>query len=133
MRRLHHAHLMSADLEAALRFYIEHFGGEIVADLEFAGARNVFMRVGGAALHFYDQAPGPRGPINHLGMCVDDLDACVAELEAAGHHPRPIVDTGLGRYSMVEGPDGVLLEVFEPPPGLGPEMRAYFGMGDGFS
>ena len=51
-------------------------------------------------------------------MCVDDLDACVAELEAAGHHPRPIVDTGMGRYSMVEGPDGVLLEVFEPPPGL---------------
>jgi len=89
--------------------------------------------VGGAALHFYDQAPGPRGPINHLGMCVDDLDACVAELEAAGHHPRPIVDTGMGCYSMVEGPDGVLLEVFEPPPGLGPEMRAYFGMGDGFS
>lgn len=127
MRRLHHAHLMTGDLDAALRFYTDHFGGEVVADLTFAGARNVFLRVGGAALHFYDQAPAQRGPINHLGMCVDDLDECVAELARAGYHPRPIVDTGMGRYSMVEGPDGVLLEVFEPPPGLGPEMRAYFG------
>ena len=128
MRRLHHAHLMSTDLEAALRFYADHFGGEIVADMDFAGARNVFMRVGGAALHFYDQPPNRRGPVNHLGMCVDDLDACVAELAAAGHHPRPIVDTGMGRYSMVEGPDGVLLEVFEPPPILDAGMRRYFGV-----
>jgi len=127
VRRLHHAHLMTGDLEAALRFYIGHFGGEVVADLTFAGARNVFLRVGGAALHFYDQPPNQRGPINHLGMCVDDLDECVAELAQAGHHPRPIVDTGMGRYSMVEAPDGVLLEVFEPPPGLDAEMRAYFG------
>jgi len=128
VRRLHHVHLMSRDLEAALRFYRDHFGGEVVADLEFAGARNVFMKVGGVALHFYDQEPNRRGPINHLGMCVTDLEICVAELEAAGHHPRPIADTGMGRYSMVEAPDGVLLEVFEPPPGLGPEMRAYFGL-----
>lgn len=127
MRRLHHAHLMTADLETALRFYADHFGGEVVADLTFAGARNVFLRVGGAALHFYEQAPNERGPINHLGMCVDDLDCCVAELEQAGHHPRPIVDTGMGRYSMVEAPDGVLLEVFEPPANLPPELGGYFG------
>ena len=128
MRSLHHTHLMSADVEAAVRFYAEHFGGEVVADLEFAGARNVFMRVGRGAIHFYDQPPNRRGPVNHLGMCVDDLDGCVAELEAAGLRPRPIVDTGMGRYSMVEGPDGVLLEVFEPPAGLDERMRDYFGI-----
>lgn len=131
MRSLHHTHLMAGDLEASLRFYAEHFGGEIVADLEFAGARNVFMRVGSGALHFYDQPPNHRGPINHLGMCVDDLDECVAELEAAGCRPRPVVDTGMGRYSMVEAPDGILLEVFEPPPGLDPEMARYFGIATG--
>ena len=130
MRSLHHAHLMASDLEATLAFYAGHFGGEIVADLEFAGARNVFMRVGTGALHFYDQPPNQRGPINHLGMCVDDLDACVAELAAAGHEPRPIVDTGMGRYAMVEAPDGVLLEVFEPPPGLDGDMQEYFGMAE---
>jgi predicted enzyme related to lactoylglutathione lyase len=128
VRSLHHAHLMASDLDVALAFYIEHFDGEIVADLEFAGARNVFMRIGSGALHFYDQPPNQRGPVNHLGMCVDDLDECVAELAAAGHEPRPTVDTGMGRYAMVEAPDGILLEVFEPPPGLDPELRYYFGM-----
>jgi catechol 2,3-dioxygenase-like lactoylglutathione lyase family enzyme len=128
MRSLHHAHLMSTDLDTALRFYVEHFGGEVVADLDFAGARNVFMRVGRGALHFYDQPPNQRGPINHLGMCVEDLDECVAELAAAGFTPRPIRDTGAGRYAMVEAPDGVLLELFEPPPGLDPKMREYFGL-----
>lgn len=126
MRSFHHAHLMAADLERAVGFYREHFDGEVVADLEFAGARNVFMRIGRGAVHFYDQPPNRRGPVNHLGMCVDDLDECVAGLAAAGHHPRPIVDTGSGRYAMVEGPDGVLLEVFEPPPGLPPALREYF-------
>ena len=48
MCSLHHTHLMSADVESAVRFSTEHFGGEVVADLEFAGARNVFVRVGRA-------------------------------------------------------------------------------------
>jgi catechol 2,3-dioxygenase-like lactoylglutathione lyase family enzyme len=127
VRRLHHTHLMSGDLGAALDFYTAHFGGQVVADLDFAGARNVFMRVGTGALHFYDQSPNRRGPINHLGMCVDDLDDCWSGLVAAGYRPRPIVDAGMGRYAMVEGPDGVLLEVFQPPVDLPPELRAYFG------
>ena len=128
MRSLHHAHLMSADLDRALRFYTEHFGGRVVADLDFAGARNVFMQVGRGALHFYSQPPNQRGPVNHLGMLVEDLDECVAELAAAGHQPRPIRDTGAGRYAMVEAPDGVLLELFEPPPALDADMRDYFGL-----
>jgi hypothetical protein len=61
-------------------------------------------------------------------MCVEDLDACVAGLMEAGYAPRPTVDTGMGRYAMVEAPDGLLLEVFEPPPGLDDRMRAYFGL-----
>ena len=128
MRSLHHAHLMASDLDASIAFYRDHFGGEVVADLEFAGARNVFMQVGGGALHFYDQPPNHRGPVNHLGMCVVDLDDCVAELADAGFAPRPIVDTGAGRYAMVEAPDGLLLELFEPPPGLDERMQAYFGL-----
>jgi catechol 2,3-dioxygenase-like lactoylglutathione lyase family enzyme len=119
---------MSTDLDTALRFYTDHLGGEVVADLDFAGARNVFLRVGRGALHFYDQPPNRRGPINHLGMCVEDLEACVAELTKAGFTPRPIKDTGASRYSMVEAPDGVLLELFEPPPGLDESMRDYFGV-----
>ena len=67
--------------------------------------------------------------MNHLGMCVDDLEECPAGLEAAGHRRRPIVDTGGGRYAMVEAPDGVLLEVFEPPSDLSDLLAGYFGIG----
>ena len=63
-------------------------------------------------------------------MCVDDPEDCLAGLEGAGHHLRPIVDTGSGRFAMVEGPDGVLLEVFEPPPGLPGPLARYSGVDD---
>ena len=32
-------------------------GAVVVADFDYAGARNVFVAVGSGRLHFYDQAP----------------------------------------------------------------------------
>lgn len=129
MRQLHHTHLMAADLDAAVAFYCDVFGGIVVADVDFAGARNVFMAVGGGRLHFYDQPPNHRGPVNHLGMVVDDLEATVADLRQRGFEPRPIKSDPTARYAMVQGPDGVLIEVFEPrAEGLNPVMAAYFGL-----
>jgi predicted enzyme related to lactoylglutathione lyase len=43
---VHHAHLFASDLNAALKFYQDMFGGEILADLNMAGARIVFLAVG---------------------------------------------------------------------------------------
>jgi predicted enzyme related to lactoylglutathione lyase len=40
---VHHAHVFSSDLEAALKFYREMFGAETLADLDLAGARNVTL------------------------------------------------------------------------------------------
>jgi len=42
---IHHAHLFSSNLDAALKFYQEMFEAEILADLDLAGARNVFIGV----------------------------------------------------------------------------------------
>jgi predicted enzyme related to lactoylglutathione lyase len=58
---VHHAHLFASDLDAALKFYQEMFGGKILADLNMAGARNVFVAVGKGRLHFYDQPPKDEG------------------------------------------------------------------------
>ena len=41
-----------------------------------------------------------RRPVERRGPHVDDLDGCVAELEAGGFRPRPVVDTGMGRYGF---------------------------------
>ena len=124
----HHAHLMSRHLDAALGFYRDFLGAEVVADVDLAGARNVLVQLGGGRLNFYDQAPNHRGPINHLGINVVDLPAVVARLEAGGVAvPRGIKVAEQFRYAMVTGPDGVLLELFEFEGDRTPEpLRSYF-------
>ena len=76
MFSLHHVHLMASDIEATIAFWREHFGAVILLDAEFAGARNVFLRIGEGRLHLYAQP-----------------QAC---------------------YAMAQGPDGLLLELFQP-------------------
>jgi catechol 2,3-dioxygenase-like lactoylglutathione lyase family enzyme len=58
---VHHAHLFALNLDETLRFYTEMPGGEIPADLDMAGARNVFVAIGRGRLHFYDQPPKDEG------------------------------------------------------------------------
>ncbi len=119
---------MSRHLDAALGFYRDFLGAEVVADVDLAGARNVLVQLGGGRLNFYDQAPNHRGPINHLGINVVDLPAVVARLEAGGVAvPRGIKVAEQFRYAMVTGPDGVLLELFEFEGDRTPEpLRSYF-------
>ena len=118
--RLHHTHLFASDLEASLNFYRRWFGAEVLADTEFAGARNVLVAIGDGRLNFYDQPPRDRagspvrGAIHHIGVQTDDL-AGLVERMAAGGVPfrKPITSTDRLDYVMVEGPDGVLIELFQ--------------------
>ena len=113
---IHHVHLFASDIEASIRFYCEHFGGEVVLDAELAGARNVFIRVGQGRLHLYDQPPRTeaRGAIHHFGIQTDDVAGAYERLKAAGVSTRkPVTDAGLFAYIMVPAPDGVLIELFE--------------------
>ena len=113
---VHHAHLFASNLDAALKFYQEMFGAEILADLDLAGARNVFIAIGQGRLHFYDQPPRDegRGAIHHLGIQTDDLEALVAHLKAKGFLFRKAVsDFGFWKSVMVQAPDHVLIELFQ--------------------
>ena len=113
---VHHAHLFASDLDATLKFYQEMFGGEILADLNMAGARNVFLTVGRGRLHFYDQPPRDegKGAIHHIGIQTDDLQGLVTLMKAKGFPFRKeISDFGFWKYVMVQAPDHVLLELFQ--------------------
>ncbi len=102
-----------------MKFYREMFGGEIVFDLNMAGARNVFVRIGRGGINFYDQAPPApaKGAIHHIGIQTDDLEALVAHMKAKGFSFRKeITDVGFWKYVMVQGPDGVLIELFQVIP-----------------
>ena len=114
---LHHAHLFASDLDASIRFYREMFGAEVIFDGEAAGARNVLIRIGSAHINFYDQPPkdAGRGAVHHLGIRTNDVAALVEHMKSRGFEFRgPIKDLGGGgKYVMAQGPDGILLELFE--------------------
>lgn len=127
---LHHVHLFASDIERTIQFYVELFGGKVVADLDLAGARNVFIRIGSGRLHLYDQPPrdSGRGGIHHFGIQTDDLEGMVARLTSRGVDlKKGIRDHGVLRYVMVPAPDGVLIELFQVDRGqLPPELADYF-------
>lgn len=113
---LHHAHLFASDLDKSINFYREMFNAEIIFDLEMAGARNVMISIGSMKINFYNQPPKDtgRGAIHHLGIESDNLEELIEHMKAKGYQFRNKIKTyGLWKYVMVEGPDRVLLELFE--------------------
>ena len=116
---MHHVHLFASDIGKSLEFYTKWFGAKVVWDDLYAGARNVFVQIGGGRIHFYDQPPRGNGKnaVHHLGFQIDDLDALYKRMEEGGFPLRqPVKRSADGAYLMVEAPDGVLLELFEPLP-----------------
>ena len=128
---LQHVHLFASDLDASIAFYSRWFDGRVVWDGDYGGARNVFMKIGIGAIHFYEQAPRAQGrnAVHHLGLQVAGLHELHARMRAAGLHlPKPVREHAGGGYFMVAAPDDVLLEVFEPGPARDPAVRRYYGL-----
>jgi catechol 2,3-dioxygenase-like lactoylglutathione lyase family enzyme len=127
---LHHTHLMASDIEATIAFWQDGFGGEVVHDAVFAGARNVFMQVGEGRIHFYEQPPKVvgQGTVHHLGIRTDNVKKLAARLSALGYSVTPVRHEPTAAYAMVKGPDAVLVELFEPVlDGMPERLRAFFG------
>jgi catechol 2,3-dioxygenase-like lactoylglutathione lyase family enzyme len=130
MINLHHAHLMASDIDATISFWCDGFGAQVVCDVEFAGARNVFLTVGTGRIHLYDQPPRSteRSTVHHLGIQTDELETVVERLRAMGVSVTDIRREPTARYAMAEGPDRLLLEIFQPDPAdLPAELARYFG------
>lgn len=109
------------DVEAAIPFY-ENLGFEVIMHPApgFAALRRgelgLFLNqpgAGGAGTAGGDPRPGGW---NRFQVEVDDLDAIVAELRAAGADFRgDIVGGRGGRQVLLEDPSGNPVELFEPP------------------
>lgn len=127
---VHHVHLFAADIEKSLSFYKDFFNGAVVLDIDVAGARNVFMKIGTGRIHFYDQPPKTpgRGSIHHFGIQTDDVERDYQKLKAKGvPFNKSVVDLGYMKYIMVPAPDQVLLELFEVNKAVIPaEFHDYF-------
>jgi catechol 2,3-dioxygenase-like lactoylglutathione lyase family enzyme len=126
---LHHAHLMASDIDATVAFWRDGFGAEVAADVDFAGARNVFLRVGDGRIHLYDQPPKSAGQatVHHLGVQTDELEAVVERLRGLGVSVTDIRREPAASYAMAEGPDRLLVEIFQPDLSAMPAgLRQYF-------
>lgn len=127
---VHHVHLFASDIDKSLAFYQEFFGGEIILDMEVAGARNIFMKVGNGRIHFYDQPPKMAGPgsIHHFGIQTDDVESDYRHMKSQSvAFNKAVVELGYMKYIMVPAPDNILIELFEVNKAVLPnEYQDYF-------
>ena len=123
---LSHAHIFCTDVDTTVLWLAKAFGSTVSFELEnAAGARNIWLNIGGGGLNLYDQPPrkAPRALVHHLGMRTDNLPALLAHLRQGGIAYRD-GQQGKGeqgwRYAMCMAPDGLLLEIFENRAGFNP-------------
>ena len=102
------------DVEAAIAFYTEHLGFTVLSHPAppFAGVLLSGPPSSGArATPPEASAPGR----NRIHLVVDDLDAQLERLHAAGVTLRSdVVEGPGGRQFLVADPSGNLVEIFEP-------------------
>jgi len=122
----HHVHIISEDPEAAAEWYAGVFGAEITASVERRGARNVSLRLGEAALNIRGiretdiigqvDKDKPLG-IHHFGFIVEDLEEMIRRIEEhGGKLAEPLLTGSTGNtVAFVAGPDGVIIELVQPP------------------
>jgi catechol 2,3-dioxygenase-like lactoylglutathione lyase family enzyme len=113
------------DVDAAIDFYTEHLGFEVVMRPAppFAMLRRDDLRLlvskpgggpGGGAAMPDGRLPEPGG-WNRFQVQVDDLDAAVEALRGAGATFRNEIVEGVGgRQVLVDDPAGNCVELFEP-------------------
>jgi catechol 2,3-dioxygenase-like lactoylglutathione lyase family enzyme len=111
------------DVEASIAFYTEMFGFEVLTSFPPAFADvcrgNLRLLLSGpnssAGRPMADGAtPGPGG-WNRIHFVVDDIEAEIARLRAAGASFRNDVVTGPGGSQvLVQDPSGNLIEIFQP-------------------
>jgi glyoxylase I family protein len=116
---LHHVSLIVADTARALSFYQGVLGLEVDPGRPKLGFPGVWLRLGGQQLHLL-QLPNPDpvggrpvhgGRDRHTAVKVDDLDAYITRLDAAG---IPFSLSKSGRRALFcRDPDGNTWELIE--------------------
>jgi lactoylglutathione lyase len=121
---LGHIGVFVEDIDRSIKFYTEVLGFELYEKAEVPEDGGVticaFIRNGSCVVELV-QKPGaqPRtdGPVDHIAMAVDDVDAVMAHLkkhgivfETDGPVHLPMIFDGV-RFACFRGPDGEHLEI----------------------
>ena len=114
---------MVDDVEAAIDWYTQHLGFEVISSAApaFADVKRGSLRLllsgpkSSAGRPMPDGEQPKPGGWNRIHLVVDDLEAEVARLRAAGVRFRNDVVTGPGGAQiLVQDPSGNFVELFQP-------------------
>jgi catechol 2,3-dioxygenase-like lactoylglutathione lyase family enzyme len=111
---LHHIALNVDDLDAATHFYVDQLGFPLLdrPPFDFPGA---WLQAGEHQVHLMVMPGFEADRRQHFALRVDDLDAEVASLEAAGVEVfRAAEVAGAGRQAFLRDPSGNRIELNEP-------------------
>ncbi|KRG70075.1 SMU1112c/YaeR family gloxylase I-like metalloprotein [Pseudoxanthomonas dokdonensis] len=128
LQGIHHVAIIAADYPRSRHFYTQVLGLKIIAehhraerdswklDLQLPDGSQIEL------FSFPSPPPRPSRPeacgLRHLSFAVEDLDAAVQALQAAGVVCEPLrVDEYTGaRFTFFADPDGLPLELYERRP-----------------
>lgn len=136
-----HIGICCSDVERSANFYVEALGFEMAHAIDNLGAPfDALMELPGATLNVrqmkcgdvtielvgYEDVEvtgsGERQPVNRLGFShmtlkVDDVDAVAARIEQCGGkiHAQTRIDSHFGPILFCSDPDGVSIELMQPP------------------
>ena len=110
---VHHVAICVSDVDEAVRFYEDVLGCSKIARPDGLGD-GAWLQAGAAQVHLMRSDDRPAG-FQHFAMQVDDIDACVADIRAAGvavGDPSGI--EGICRQAFVNDPSGNVIELNQP-------------------
>lgn len=122
-----HVAIRVADVERSLAFYVGRLGFAEMLRLYRDDGRLwlLYLRItDDQYLEIFPEADGDRAPppqangLNHVCLTVDDLDACVTRLAAAGVSLTQATKLGAdgNRQAWIADPDGNRIELMEMAP-----------------
>ena len=107
---IHHVSINVKDLDAALDFYVDLLGMELL-DRPNMGFPGAWMRAGEQEVHLLGVKSAPPPKEQHFAFKVADVDAVKTALEAAGRScSEPMEIAGVCRQAFTQDPSGNLVE-----------------------
>jgi glyoxylase I family protein len=110
----HHVAICVDDADAAKTFYCDVLGFTSVSARPAEFGPGHWLDAGGQQLHLMEVADPTSNP-GHFALRVDDLDAVVTEISAAGVRVDRIPHTpGAGQQAFLRDPAGNVIELNQP-------------------
>jgi len=122
---MHHVAIICSDYAKSKRFYTEVLGLKVISETYREARRSFKLDLaipGGSQIELFSFPDSPQRPsypeacgLRHLAFAVDDLEACVREIQSFGVSVEAIrLDELTGkRFTFFADPDGLPIELYE--------------------